>query len=264
MTDSNPPVTQKPIRGCQTFAKKGFKIHLFAYAGSITVWLVIYTAVVTGIGSPELITDETADGLVLRQLATGTAGVATGLYFAGAYMRALGAPLPNLLAASAISALMPARVLAFGNTPPSPALIGSNLLRSTLVLSGGSAVTLVVIIGWYYARFGGTGTREANQWESEYFPPGFRLAISATDSGRIDWEQAEYGFSEWSFWKFLRNGVVVLSGGSLLYGLVHISQAFIGERLLLQMLMETPWVLLALVGVVYVWWVNHQWRSERT
>lgn len=263
MHGGNPSPTQKPVRGCQTFTRGRFSIHLAVYVGGVAAWLAIYTAVAIGIGSPELIAAETADGLVLRHLAAGTAGVATGLYFAGAYTRALGAPLPNLLAASAISALMPARVLAFGSAPPTPALIGSDLLRATLVLSGGSAVTLLVVTGWYYARFGGTGTRAASRWEGEHFPPGFRLAVSATDSGHIDWERAEYGFDEWGFWKFVHDGAIVLIGGLLLYGVVLVSQMVVGEFLLLQMLEETPWVLLAIVGLVHVWWANHQWRAKQ-
>lgn len=261
--DETPP-TQKPVRGCQTFANSWLPTHLTVYAGGVALWTAVYLAVVLGSGTPRLFAAETADGLFLRRFGTGIAGVATGLYFTVAYTRALGAPLPNLIAASAISALMPVRVLALGNTPPSPALVGSDLLVPTLVLSGGSVVTLGVVIGWYYVRFSGTGTAGAERWESDYFPRGFRLAVSATESGTIDWNQARYGFGEWSYWRFFRNGATVFAGGLLLYGIVLAGQVMAGELIILQALEETPWVLLALAGAVYIWWTNYQWRAKQS
>lgn len=264
MTTGNPPSTQKPVRGCQTFANRELPVHLALYTGGISLWITIYVTMIIGIGSPELAAAETSDGIFLRQLSVGVASAVTGLYFAAAYTQALGAPLPNLVAASAISALMPARVLTLGNAPPSPVLITSDLLSSALVLSGGSAITILVVISWYYIQFGGTGTDSAEQWESEHFPPGFRLAISATDSGEIDWDQSEYGISEWSYWRFFLNGAIVLTGGLILYGVVLAGQATIGELLILQMLEETPWLLLALTAIAYVWWTNYKWRTRHS
>lgn len=263
MTSGDPSPTQRPVRGCQTFEGRRFSTHVAAFAGGVVLWIAVYAAVVAGSGASHLVADGSARGLSLRQAATGVAGAGTGLYFAGAYARALGAPLPDLLAASAVSALMPARVLALGEAPPSPALVGGDLLGPLLALSAGSAVTVVAVVGWYRVRFGGTGTDGARRWEDEQFPPGFRLAVSATESGAIDWERAEYGLSEWGYWRFVRNGAVVLAGGLVLHGVVFLGRASLGDPLVLRALAETPWVLIALAGVAYVWWVNYRWRTSR-
>lgn len=255
--------TQKPIRGCQMFDSGPVWSHFAVFVGGIVLWLVAYTSSILLFGSPKLVSAATADGLIVRQVSVGAAGVLVGLYFAVAYTKALGAPLPNLLAASAISVLMPPSVLTFGASPPDAVLIGESFFVSAVVLATGSGVTIIAVIGWYYLRFGGTGTEAAERWEDATFPPGFRLAVTGTEGGSIDWENTEYGLSEWSYWRFLRHGTVVFVGGMLLYGAVLGSQLFIREFVFLQLLEETPWLLLAVAGVGYTWWLNRRWRIDQ-
>lgn len=47
----------------------------------------------------------------------------------------------------------------------------------------------------------------------------------------------------------------------LLYGVVLGLQVLVGEMLVLQALEETPWILVTLAGVVYIWFVNRRWRA---
>lgn len=263
MTEDEPSATQKPIRGCQTFDTIPSWAHSAVFVGGVALWILAYTICVLLLGSPEMASAANAEGLVLRQVSVGVAGVTVGLYFAVAYSRAVGAPLPNLLAASAITVLMPGYVLALGETASHPPIIGDSFLVTAVVLSAGSGVTILSVICWYYLRFGGAGTDAAEQWEETTFPPGFRLAVSGTESGEIDWDEAKYGLSEWSYWKFFRHGAVVFVGGMLLYGVVLASQLVVGEQLLLQLLEETPWLLLGVAGVVYIWWLNRRWRTEQ-
>lgn len=252
--------TQRPIRGCQTFNNSYSLVHVAVFLGGVVLWVIAYVACVLLFGSPELVSSSNPEGLFLRQVSLAVTGGIVGLYFAAAYSRALGAPLPNLIAASAITVLMPSYVRTLGGTPPYPAILGDSFLVSAIVLAAGSGVTILTVISWYYLRFGGTGTEAAEQWESANFPPGFRLAMSGTQTGEIDWEEADYGLGEWSFWKFFRHGALVFVGGMFLYGLVLASQRLVGELLLLQILEETPWLLLAGAGIVYIWWLNRRWR----
>lgn len=253
--------TQKPVRGCQTFADGRSVPHVLVYVGGVALWIGVYVALVFGLGASDQVATRTPAGLYVRQVGATVAGVVTGVYFAGAYTRALGAPMPDLVAASAVGVLMPARVLALGAAPPDPALVGSDLLVSTVVLSSGSAVTLVLVLGWYYVRFGGTGTEDAERWEDDHFPPGFRLAVAGTGSGGVDWAASDYGLGEWSYGRFLRHGAVVLVGGILLYGVVLAGRLAVGGSVLLQSLEETPLVSLTIAGIVYVWWLNRRWRA---
>lgn len=54
---------------------------------------------------------------------------------------------------------------------------------------------------------------------------------------------------------------VVVTATFLLYGVVLGLQVLVGEMLVLQALEETPWILVTLAGVVYIWFVNRRWRA---
>lgn len=251
--------TQRPIRGEQLFASHGLALHALTVVGGVALWLVVYVGIVFAGGWSDVVAS--ASGGKLRLLVGGAAGVATGLYFAVAYAHALGSPIGNLLVPSMVTVLMPTRFYALGAASPTPQFAGEWVVQSAC-LAAGSGVTLIGVILWYRVRFGGMAN--ATEWENVHFPPGFRLAETATADGGVDFEKTDYGLSADalpSYGELFLHATVVLVFTVLIQLLLD-GAAVIADNVVLVALSESTLTTLAVVGFGYVAYLNREWRRS--
>lgn len=263
MSERSPKVTQRPIRGCQTFRSRGNAAHAATFAVAVVLWLVAYVGVVSVVGWTDMVAANGATATEARLFAGSAAGVVTGVYFAFAYIRAFGSPMLNLLLPSLFTLVMPGRVYALLAAPPDPLLV-TDVVTSAVALSAPGGVALLGVIAWYRVRFGSMAG--GADWEDRHFPLGFRLAAAANEDGSVDWDEADYGWltgdASISSGGVYKHAAAVTVFWLVLFGVVFGARVAFGPNLVVTALRESPTLLLAVVGFGYVAWLNRRWRSK--
>lgn len=150
--------------GLRYFNSHNPRVHQSAYASGTILWIAIYWISIR-LASPPAQT-------AIEQAATAAAGI-TGLYFGVLYTQAIGSPIGNLGAASAITLAMPLFVYRW-LAPASLSELNQTVLfledgNGILALLAGVISPLLIVLFWYGMH------SNIKNWEHQTMPNEFSL-----------------------------------------------------------------------------------------